>query len=279
MKESSRESMMQPADEELASYATKIVDFADSHGVTLRILGSLAVWVHSQERRTLFRQLERLGTGKNLFTDIDLVGYRKQRMQIRNMFEKQLAIRVDQQALLYYGDSRLICRGTLSHPYQIDVFMDRLDYSHTVDFGNGPENGRLKLDSPTIDLADLMLEKLQIHDITEKDIKDLVVVLLAHEIGGPDQSDMIDGMHIAAVLAGDWGFWYDAKINLDKLNNTALKYASEEKISIEDQRLLNNRIGNLNRIVDETPKTKDWEKRARKGAKDHWWKDIEERTR
>lgn len=270
---------MQPADEELVSYATKIVDFAGSQGVTLRILGSLAVWVHSQERRTLFRQLERLGTGKNLFTDIDLVGYRKQRMQIRNMFEKQLEIRVDQQALLYYGDRRLICWGTLGHPYQIDVFMDRLDYSHTVDFGNGPENGRLKLDSPTIDLADLMLEKLQIHDITEKDIKDLVVVLLAHEVGGPGQGDMIDGMHIAAVLAADWGFWYDAKTNLDKLKNAAMKYASEERISIDDQSLLNNRIGNLNRTVDEAPKTKDWERRARRGERDRWWKDIEERTR
>lgn len=195
------------------------------------------------------------------------------------MFEKQLAIRVDQQALLYYGDRRLICWGTLGHPYQIDVFMDRLDYSHTVEFGSNPENGRLKLDSPTIDLADLILEKLQIHDITEKDIKDLVVVLLAHEVGGPDQNNVLDGVHIAAVLAADWGFWYDTKVNLDKLKNTALKYVSEERISIDDQRLLNDRIGNLNRIVDETPKTRDWEKRAKKGTNDRWWKDIEERTR
>lgn len=152
------------------SEALRIVDFANSRDVILRILGSLAIWLHSQGRRPLFSTLERLGAGKKLFTDIDLVGYRKQRMKIRNVFEKGLAVRIDQQALLYYGDKRLICWGTLKQPSQIDVFMDRLEYSHTVDFGNDPQTGRLNLDYPTIDPADLLLEKLQIHDIGEKEV-------------------------------------------------------------------------------------------------------------
>jgi hypothetical protein len=138
--------MMQSTDKELVSEALRIVDFANSRGVILRILGSLAIWLHSQERRPLFSTLERLGAGKKLFTDIDLMGYRKQRMKIRNVLEKGLAVRIDQQALLYYGDKRLICWRTLEQPYQIDVFMDRLEYSHTVDFGNDPETGRLNLD-------------------------------------------------------------------------------------------------------------------------------------
>lgn len=137
---------MQSTDKELVSEALRIVDFANSRGVILRILGSLAIWLHSKGRRPLFSTLERLGAGKKLFTDIDLMGYRKQRMKIRDVLEKGLAVRIDQQALVYYGDKRLICWGTLEQPYQIDVFMDRLEYSHTVDFGNDPETGRLNLD-------------------------------------------------------------------------------------------------------------------------------------
>jgi hypothetical protein len=37
--------------------------------------------------------------------------------------------------------------------------------------------GRLELDSPTISLVDLLLSKLQIQRITEKDIKDMIAIL------------------------------------------------------------------------------------------------------
>ncbi len=271
--------MSESIDEELVSEAVRIVEFANSRDVTLRILGSVAIWLHSQEHRSLFSKLERLGAGRRLFTDIDLMGYRKERMKIRNVLEKELGVQVDQQALLYYGDKRLIGWGNPNQPYQIDVFMDRLEYSHAIDFGKNPQDGRLKLDFPTIDLADLLLEKLQIHDINEKDIKDLIVLLVAHEVADKNQNDTIDGIHVANVLAQDWGFWYDARSNLDKVRKFGRAYSAEGKIPVDESIVLEQKVDDINRLVDQAEKSKEWQKRANKGTAETWWKPVEERTR
>jgi hypothetical protein len=50
--------------------------------------------------------------------------------------------------------------------------------NHIIEFKD-----RLEKDYPTIPLEELMLEKLQIVKINEKDIKDLIVLILEHEIG------------------------------------------------------------------------------------------------
>ena len=66
-----------------------------------------------------------------------------------------------------YGGGRLV----YFHPtgkFPIDVFLDKLEYSHNVSFGEYQKNGRLELDSPTLDLAEYHAEKLQIHQINKK---------------------------------------------------------------------------------------------------------------
>ncbi len=71
---------------------------------------------------------------------------------------------------------RLIYEHPETH-IKIDVFMDELVMAHTMHF-----KGRLDLDFPTIGLADLLLSKLQIHQITENDSIDTIVLLAEHEV-------------------------------------------------------------------------------------------------
>ncbi len=56
----------------------------------------------------------------------------------------------------------------------IDVFFDRLDYNHPIDY-----RGRLEFHPDCVSLADLMLQKLQIVQINDKDLKDAMLLLLA----------------------------------------------------------------------------------------------------
>ena len=55
--------------------------------------------------------------------------------------------------------------------------MDKLDFCHPI-----PWKSRLEVDTPTIPLAELVLEKMQIVKINEKDIIDTIMLLREHAI-------------------------------------------------------------------------------------------------
>jgi len=154
------------SEEEFLKEALGIVEKAQNRGVYLRILGALAVYIHSLDKPeciNAFKSLERLGEGKPIFTDLDLIGYSKQQKEITKLFE-ELKFQPDRMINVLFAGKRLI----FYHPqgkYHVDVFLNKLEFSHDVNFGDKPGSGRLELDYPTITLADIVLEKLQIHYI------------------------------------------------------------------------------------------------------------------
>ena len=91
--------------------------------------------------------------------------------------------------------------------------MDRLDFCHPI-----PWKGRLEVDSPTLPLAELMLEKMQIVKINEKDIIDSVMLLREHELAD-DDDDHINARRIAELGAGEWGLWRTTTMNLEKVRD------------------------------------------------------------
>jgi hypothetical protein len=76
-----------------------------------------------------------------------------------------------------YGIQRLIFHKP-NEQLMAEVFLDVLRMAQTLDF-----RGRLELDSPSVSLVDLLLSKLQIQQITEKDIKDMIALLAEHALG------------------------------------------------------------------------------------------------
>ena len=63
-----------------------------------------------------------------------------------------------------------------------DIFFDKLSFCHEIAWKN-----RLEDDNPTIPLAEMLLEKMQIVKINEKDIIDTIMLLLEHPLGDRDQ--------------------------------------------------------------------------------------------
>lgn len=267
-------------EEEFLQEALSIVQKAQARSIPLRILGAMAVYAHSHGKpgfMNLYRSLPRFGEGKPTFTDLDLAGYKKQRKDILKLFE-ELGYKPDYALNTIFAAKRLL----LHHPqdkYHVDVFLDKLEFSHEIVFGEKPGNGRLELDYPTITLADIALEKLQIHFINRKDVIDLILLFLTHDVEGQECKDAIDGRQVATPLSGDWGFWYDATTNLDKVKLLTKTLTEPAKLSEEQAEIITQRINKLRKIIDDTPKTKNWEKRAKAGTSKPWYREIEEVVR
>jgi len=262
------------SDEEIISEAVKIVKEAEKKGIILRIMGALAIRIHSEGMESMHKKLGRLGEStERSFTDIDLIGYSSQRAGIRELMEKDLKFNISRQFLLMHGKERLVYYHPLNL-YHVDIFFDKLSFSHTIPFGK-KGNGRLEIDSPTITPTDLLLEKLQIHQITEKDIKDIIVLLRKHDLGN-DEYDKINVMYVSRLLGDDWGFWMDATQNIRKTMEYAEKYFEQSLISADDLKDVSEKCLKLLEFLESCPKTKNWEKRAKKGVKQKYWNDVEE---
>jgi hypothetical protein len=144
---------------------------------------------------------------------------------------------------------------------KIDVFMDELVMAHTVDFKD-----RLLLDYPCVSLADLLLSKLQIHEITENDLMDLVVLLLEHAFGHGERHIDID--HVARVLARDWCFWYEATANIGKIRLALARYdVLDERVKASVEA----RLIEFETRMESEPKDRRWKIRAAVGTRKRWY--------
>ena len=189
------------------------------------------------------KTLGRFGEGMPLFTDLDLAAYGKQRGGIDKTF-REMAFEPDPLVNGMFGNKRLI----YYHPqrkYHVDIFLNRLEFSHDVEFGEKPGEGRLEIDYPTISPADIVLEKLQIHQINRKDLVDLIALFLVHDVQGQFGKDAIDGAYIGKILSKEWGFWYDATTNLEKVKALMQTLEKEGKLSRSQTQTVEQRVGKI----------------------------------
>jgi len=248
--------------------AAHIVQSAQDRGIVLRIMGAVAFRIHTPNLAGLHTRLNRLNNHSTEFTDLDLVTYGKFNQKLEAFFTS-VGYQADEHAKYqihvwaqrhFYHDA--------SQQFKIDVFFDKLEMSHTIDFRD-----RLELDSPTIPLAELLLEKMQIVQINEKDLKDAIILLLGHEIGDDDH-DHINAEYVSSLLSGDWGFYYTTVTNLEKVKLFSAKY---EQLSDAEKSDISEKVGLLLKRIDERPKSTKWKIRAKVGTKRKWYTDVEER--
>ena len=245
--------------EEFVNEGVKIVNGAAEQKITLRLMGALAVSYHCPKYRYLHEKMDRTPT------DIDFASLAKNKEKL-TAYLKGLGYNVDQQLMNYptYAEGK---RYMYFGKIHIDVFFDELRMCHRIDWTK-----RLEVDSPTIPIADIILEKLQIVEINPKDIKDLILLFLEHDVGDNDK-ETINGKYIAELLSKDWGFWYTSTTNLSKVLNLANEYI---KLSEEDGKLMKERVNKLVEMIEKQPKSMGWKMRSRMGTKQKWYTEVEE---
>ncbi|MCL6451208.1 MAG: hypothetical protein K6T75_07955 [Acetobacteraceae bacterium] len=242
--------------------ALSIVRRGEEEGILLRLLGATAVKLHCPKFGRLYEGMARA------LTDIDFVTYSKFNASMVKFFTS-LGYQANERLIWLYGRQRHIywCQ---EKGWQADIFFDELQMCHTVDF-----RGRLELDSPTITLADLVLEKMQIVKINVKDIKDVIILLREHEVG-MSETETVNAAHIARVLSGDWGFYYTVTTNLNKTRDFLKEF---EALTPEDREDVAQKIDRLLAAIEEAPKSLKWKLRARVGPRQKWYREVEEVSR
>lgn len=151
---------------------------------------------------------------------------------------------------------------------KIDIFLEIFRESHVIELRD-----RLEKFSPTIPPSDLLMTKLQIWEINEKDLKDIVAMMYKFELGDKDDASTIDLGRIIELTSDDWGGLYKTTtVNIERtlnyLNTIDLPSKAKDRVA-----------SNLIRIreaMDKAPKSMKWKMRAAIGERVRWYETPEE---
>src|SRR5438093_758028 len=183
---------------EFVAEARTIIDAAHERGLHLRLLGALAVIEQCPNHIWLLEKTNRV------LTDLDFIGYDKEIRKVEQMFgDLGYEVLGGRGVTMDVWVGRRIFHDPAGQRRRVDVFLDRLDFCHPIEFV-----GRLDQEPVTIPLTDLLLEKLQIVEINEKDLKDLVVLFLEHAVAEGASPGAFDASYVVGLLSKDWGFSY-----------------------------------------------------------------------
>jgi hypothetical protein len=237
----------------------RIVEAGNAARVILRVLGSLAFQTHCPQFGHLQEKMGRA------YTDIDFAGYAREAKGVRSMLAGLGYIEEQEVFVVTEGGRAIFDNPKIK--IHVDIFYERLDFCHVI-----PWNGRLEVDSPTIPLAEMLLEKMQIVRINEKDVIDTIMLLLEHPLGDADQ-EMINMRRVAALCSTDWGLWRTVTMNLGKVAQLAQGYpqlGDDLKARIASQ------VQAARARIEQEPKSMAWRLRSRVGDRVKWYKDVEE---
>lgn len=240
------------------SEGDRLLASAADEGVVLRLLGALAFAKRCPEHAHL---QERLG---RVYTDIDFGGYGKQADGIRRVLARD-GYAEDTMTFVESEGSRMVWNhpGTGLH---LDVFLDKLSFCHTL-----PWKGRLEVDDQTIPLAEMLMQKMQIVQINEKDLIDTIMLLLEHPITEDD--DGVNMALVANLCSKDWGWWRTLTMNLVKVKQMAASY---DQLSSDEQRRVAGQVDDVLERVEHEPKSLGWKMRAKVGDRKKWYQDVGE---
>jgi hypothetical protein len=145
--------------------------------------------------------------------------------------------------------------------------VDRLTMCHTLDLR--PAFGRQRL---TVDAIDVLLSKLQIVELNEKDARDIIYLLSALPLGGAGAS--LDTDRYGKLLGADWGWWRTVTGNLAKL--PGLIAEKPELVPANAAYDPRQQIQRLSQVAADAPKSFKWRLRSNVGDRVRWYELPEE---
>ncbi|HKM51574.1 MAG TPA: hypothetical protein VJZ75_10400 [Candidatus Bathyarchaeia archaeon] len=231
--------------------AIRIIERAQENGLTLRLIGGIAIKVRckSAQHRALARD----------YADIDFVGCQKQRKQLKS-FIPELGYQSRELFNAMQGE-RLIFND-MKNTRRLDIFLNKLNMCHKFDFKN-----RLQQHELTLSPADLLMTKIQVVEATEKEVKDILALMLDFPIVEKDEKDAINGVYVASICADDWGIYKTFTINIDKILQLLPSYMDDSK----NTGIVKQRLEELRRMIIDAPKSASWKLRSVIGEKKRWY--------
>jgi hypothetical protein len=228
----------------------RLVDSASSAGLVLRLLGGVAVCMQAPGDQPLLPR--KVG-------DIDVATKRDTKRAATDVLTKA-GYAPDAHFNAFHGAHRLLFYDE-TNGRKLDVFMGDFSMCHVI-----PISDRLELEPLTVPLAELMLTKLQIVELNERDQRDVYNLVYHHDL------EELEVGYIAGLCARDWGLWRTTKATVERCLSNIASYELEPRA----RDTISDRLKAMWARVEEAPKSTRWKFRSRVGDRVRWYEEPEE---
>ncbi|MGZ4199607.1 MAG: Fic family protein [Thermoleophilia bacterium] len=256
----------------LMAEAMALVDTAREQDVQVRLTGGLAVRRYCTDLDFMDRE----------YSDIDVVGLSSQTRELHQVFsglgyaENRYVTQATDAGQLQYVKAETLVPpsagdGDEAHEPPIvdhvDIFLDVMEMDHDVDVRD-----RLDIDDYAISPADVLIAKLQIGKLNQKDAHDVIALLKDVPLHDADGAASIDVRHVAETCSRDWGLYHDITTNLD----VVLAMVDDYGLAQADLERVCERLAAVKEAVEDASKPISWRLRARVGERVAWRREVED---
>ncbi|MGH2962574.1 MAG: hypothetical protein ACRDL3_10350 [Solirubrobacterales bacterium] len=231
------------------------METSTERGVPIRLVGGVAIFLHADPLHPAFARE---------YKDIDLVTLSGMGRNVAELVETLNYEPVAEFNAL--NGHRRLKYTAAEGGGEIDIFVGEFSMCHEI-----PITERIERDPLTLPLAELLLTKLQIYELGERDMRDALALLHHHELASHDD-DAINIDRIAELCAADWGLWRTTCLNLDRLTACL----ADVPLNPSERDALQARIDDVHERLKTEPKTRRWRMRARIGERKRWYELPEE---
>jgi len=186
---------------------------ARAKGLTLRLLGGIAIALTCREVIARNAALDRD------YNDIDLTGYSNQRQEIERFLISK-GFQPAREFNFLFGGRRLMFFRNADR-VKVDIFLDRFQMCHSIDLRFG-----LERNETIIGKGNLLLTKLQVVELAERDVQDLLALLISvNDSIIHHQEDNLETElreTISRACGNDWGLWKTSSLTVAKLSTSTL---------------------------------------------------------
>lgn len=251
----------EPVPDDAMTEALDLIRAATEQDITVRLLGGLAVRVLCPDYPP------RPAAG---LQDIDLASVSPARKALQGFLLGE-GHQPDKNFNALYGHKQLFFVSA-SSGRPIDVLIDRLVMCHELDFRH-----RITRMPYTLDVADVLLSKLQIVKLNKKDVQDIVYLLSEYPVAETGDEGTISAETFRSLVADDWGWWRTVTMNLEKIQALVDEQASG-LVPAAARHDPGDQAAMLAAAAHDVPKSLRWRMRSRVGDRVRWYQEPEEST-
>jgi hypothetical protein len=245
-----------PAEVDLLHQGQALIDLATERAVKLRLVGGLAI-------RYLCPDLPHRTHSAQ---DLDFASLGSTRRQLTELLAEE-GFEADRNFNALYGNKQLYFANPQTG-LAVDVMVDKIAMCHTLPFAD-----RIDRMPYTLEPLDLLLSKLQIIELNDKDAGDCLRLLVTFPIGESDEPTTMDLRMFGSIVGDDWGWWKTVTLNLERIKSVL---AAGDRAEIAGPYDPQAQLATLAQAAEDVPKSRRWKMRARIGERKRWYEQPEE---
>lgn len=239
-----------PAAEPLVE-ARRLSALAETSGITARLLGGAAVALSASA--PLPPALQRA------YKDLDYVVTRGHASRWASLIESA-GYEPDVQFNKLHGAGRLLHYDTINVRH-LDTFVGEFAMCHQLNLEK-----RLPRSGATLAPEDILLTKLQIFEVNDKDLIDTIALLLTHAVVS-DSDSGINRERFMKVVGCDWGWYTTISDNIEKVSQRLESVG----LDADEVATVYTRIHQIKAALEAAPKNLKWRARAALGRRLPWY--------